>query len=166
MKRMCAADIADGRPNGGWTREQAVRMASCRAGDAFVKPAPEDGGVLPERNCLRRPGRSSSSPTRLSRGGSKRGPHPDGTGPGSSYGGSGYLVTATARAANERGCRHRSQSEHPGRGGPVTPSAPRGPHDVGSTSWLDGEEAPAASFSAHASLAEIAPNGAGCHVKH
>jgi glycine hydroxymethyltransferase len=54
MKRLFAADIADWRPNGGSMCEQAVVMAACRAGDAFVELAPEDGGhfgaaVLAER---------------------------------------------------------------------------------------------------------------------
>ncbi len=54
MKRLFAADIADWRPNGGSMCEQAVVMATCKAGDAFVELAPEDGGhfgasVLAER---------------------------------------------------------------------------------------------------------------------
>jgi glycine hydroxymethyltransferase len=54
MKRLFAADIADWRPNGGSACEQAVVMAACKAGDAFVELAPEDGGhfgaaVLGER---------------------------------------------------------------------------------------------------------------------
>jgi glycine hydroxymethyltransferase len=54
MKRLFAADIADWRPNGGSMCEQAVVMAACQAGDAFVELAPEDGGhfgaaVLAER---------------------------------------------------------------------------------------------------------------------
>jgi glycine hydroxymethyltransferase len=54
MKRLFAADIADWRPNGGSMCEQAVVMAACRAGEAFVELAPEDGGhfgaaVLAER---------------------------------------------------------------------------------------------------------------------
>lgn len=54
MKRLFAADIADWRPNGGSMCEQAVVMAACKAGDAFVELAPEDGGhfgasVLAER---------------------------------------------------------------------------------------------------------------------
>jgi glycine hydroxymethyltransferase len=44
MRRLFAADIADWRPNGGTTCEQAVMMAACRAGDAFIELAPEDGG--------------------------------------------------------------------------------------------------------------------------
>lgn len=44
MKRLFAADIADWRPNGGSACEQAVVMAACEAGDAFVELAPEDGG--------------------------------------------------------------------------------------------------------------------------
>jgi glycine hydroxymethyltransferase len=44
MKRLFAADIADWRPNGGSTCEQAVMMAACRPADAFVELAPEDGG--------------------------------------------------------------------------------------------------------------------------
>lgn len=44
MKRLFAADIADWRPNGGSMCEQAVVMAACQAGDAFVELAPEDGG--------------------------------------------------------------------------------------------------------------------------
>ncbi|MGO9901863.1 MAG: hypothetical protein ACLP0J_19765 [Solirubrobacteraceae bacterium] len=44
MRRMFAADIADWRPNGGSTCEQAVMMAACRAGEAFIELAPEDGG--------------------------------------------------------------------------------------------------------------------------
>ncbi|MFZ0041382.1 MAG: hypothetical protein WAK93_08750 [Solirubrobacteraceae bacterium] len=44
MKRLFAADIADWRPNGGSACEQAVVMAACKAGDAFVELAPEDGG--------------------------------------------------------------------------------------------------------------------------
>ena len=54
MKRLFAADIADWRPNGGSMCEQAVVMAACKAGHAFVELAPEDGGhfgaaVLAER---------------------------------------------------------------------------------------------------------------------
>ena len=54
MKRLFAADIADWRPNGGSMCEQAVVMAACQAGDAFVELSPEDGGhfgasVLAER---------------------------------------------------------------------------------------------------------------------
>lgn len=54
MKRLFAAEIADWRPNGGSMCEQAVVMAACKAGDAFVELAPEDGGhfgasVLAER---------------------------------------------------------------------------------------------------------------------
>jgi glycine hydroxymethyltransferase len=54
MKRLFAADIADWRPNGGSACEQAVVMAACQTGDAFVELAPEDGGhfgagVLAER---------------------------------------------------------------------------------------------------------------------
>jgi len=54
MKRLFAADIADWRPNGGSACEQAVVMAACKAGDAFVELAPEAGGhfgatVLAER---------------------------------------------------------------------------------------------------------------------
>jgi glycine hydroxymethyltransferase len=44
MKRLFAADVADWRPNGGSMCEQAVVMATCKAGDAFVELAPEDGG--------------------------------------------------------------------------------------------------------------------------
>jgi glycine hydroxymethyltransferase len=44
MKRMFAADIADWRPNGGSMCEQAVVMAACSAGDAFIELAPQDGG--------------------------------------------------------------------------------------------------------------------------
>ena len=43
-KRMFAADIADWRPNGGSTCEQAVLIAACRSGDAFVELAARDGG--------------------------------------------------------------------------------------------------------------------------
>jgi glycine hydroxymethyltransferase len=54
MKRLFSADVADWRPNGGSACEQAVVMAACKAGDAFVELAPEDGGhfgasVLAER---------------------------------------------------------------------------------------------------------------------
>ena len=54
MKRLFAADIADWRPNGGSACEQAVVMAACKVGDAFVELAPEHGGhfgasVLAER---------------------------------------------------------------------------------------------------------------------
>ena len=54
MKRLFAADIADWRPNGGSMCEQAVVMAACKGGDAFIELAPEDGGhfgasVLAER---------------------------------------------------------------------------------------------------------------------
>ena len=54
MKRLFAADIADWRPNGGSMCEQAVVMAACKAGDAFVELSAEDGGhfgasVLAER---------------------------------------------------------------------------------------------------------------------
>lgn len=44
MRRLFAADVADWRPNGGSACEQAVMMAACRAGEAFVELAPEDGG--------------------------------------------------------------------------------------------------------------------------
>jgi glycine hydroxymethyltransferase len=44
MKRLFAADIADWRPNGGSMCEQAVVMAACKTGDAFVELSPEDGG--------------------------------------------------------------------------------------------------------------------------
>ena len=44
MKRMFGAEIADWRPNGGSACEQAVMMAACEAGEAFVELAPEDGG--------------------------------------------------------------------------------------------------------------------------
>ncbi len=44
MRRLFAADIADWRPNGGSACEQAVMMAACKAGDAFIELAPEDGG--------------------------------------------------------------------------------------------------------------------------
>jgi glycine hydroxymethyltransferase len=44
MKRLFAADIADWRPNGGSMCEQAVVMAACQVGEAFVELAPEDGG--------------------------------------------------------------------------------------------------------------------------
>ena len=44
MKRLFAADVADWRPNGGSMCEQAVVMAACTAGDAFVELAPEAGG--------------------------------------------------------------------------------------------------------------------------
>jgi glycine hydroxymethyltransferase len=54
MKRLFVADIADWRPNGGSACEQAVVMAACETGDAFIELAPEDGGhfgaaVLAER---------------------------------------------------------------------------------------------------------------------
>ena len=54
MKRLFAADVADWRPNGGSACEQAVVMAACKSGDAFVELAPEHGGhfgasVLAER---------------------------------------------------------------------------------------------------------------------
>jgi glycine hydroxymethyltransferase len=57
MKRLFAAEIADWRPNGGSMCEQAVVMATCSAGDAFVELAPEDGGhfgaaVLAERLAI------------------------------------------------------------------------------------------------------------------
>lgn len=44
MKHLFVADIADWRPNGGSACEQAVVMAACETGDAFVELAPEDGG--------------------------------------------------------------------------------------------------------------------------
>ena len=44
MRRLFAADVADWRPNGGSACEQAVMMAACRAGEAFIELAPEDGG--------------------------------------------------------------------------------------------------------------------------
>ena len=44
VRRMFAADIADWRPNGGSTCEQAVLIAACRSGDAFVELAARDGG--------------------------------------------------------------------------------------------------------------------------
>ena len=54
MRRLFAADTADWRPNGGSMCEQAVVMAACNTGEAFVELAPEDGGhfgaaVLAER---------------------------------------------------------------------------------------------------------------------
>ena len=54
MKRLFVAGIADWRPNGGSACEQAVVMAACGAGDAFIELAPQDGGhfgaaVLAER---------------------------------------------------------------------------------------------------------------------
>ena len=39
MKRLFAADVADWRPNGGSMCEQAVVMAACKGGDAFVELA-------------------------------------------------------------------------------------------------------------------------------
>ena len=44
MKRMFAADIADWRPNSGSACEQAVLLAACNAGDAFIELGPEHGG--------------------------------------------------------------------------------------------------------------------------
>ena len=44
MRRMFAADIADWRPNSGSTCEQAVLLAACQTGDAFIELGPEDGG--------------------------------------------------------------------------------------------------------------------------
>ena len=44
MRLMFAADIADWRPNGGSVCEQAVLMAACRRGDAFVELSHNDGG--------------------------------------------------------------------------------------------------------------------------
>ena len=46
MKRLFAAEIADWRPNGGSMCEQAVVMAACKAGDAFVELAPETSRQL------------------------------------------------------------------------------------------------------------------------
>jgi glycine hydroxymethyltransferase len=44
MRLMFGADIADWRPNGGSVCEQAVLMAACRRGDAFVEIGGNDGG--------------------------------------------------------------------------------------------------------------------------
>jgi glycine hydroxymethyltransferase len=44
MKTMFGAQVADWRPNGGSACEQAVVMAACPRGDAFVQIAPRDGG--------------------------------------------------------------------------------------------------------------------------
>jgi glycine hydroxymethyltransferase len=44
MRNMFAAEIADWRPNGGSVCEQAVLMAACRRGDAFVELSRNDGG--------------------------------------------------------------------------------------------------------------------------
>jgi glycine hydroxymethyltransferase len=44
MRTLFGADIADWRPNGGSACEQAVVMAACGRGDAFVQIAPGDGG--------------------------------------------------------------------------------------------------------------------------
>lgn len=44
MKRSFGAEIADWRPNGGSTCEQAVMMAACRSGDAFLEMSHQDGG--------------------------------------------------------------------------------------------------------------------------
>ena len=44
MRQMFAAEVADWRPNGGSVCEQAVLMAACRRGDAFVEIGHNDGG--------------------------------------------------------------------------------------------------------------------------
>lgn len=44
MRNLFGADIADWRPNGGSTCEQAVVLASCERGDAFVQLGAADGG--------------------------------------------------------------------------------------------------------------------------
>ena len=62
MKRLFAADIADWRPNGGSMCEQAVVMAACKGGEAFVELAPEDGGTSAPRSSRRG---SASSPSRF-----------------------------------------------------------------------------------------------------
>ncbi|HTU31234.1 MAG TPA: hypothetical protein VMF07_17720 [Solirubrobacteraceae bacterium] len=56
MRRLFAADIADWRPNGGSACEQAVMMAACQAGDAFIELAPEDGGHFGTAGLARRLG--------------------------------------------------------------------------------------------------------------
>jgi glycine hydroxymethyltransferase len=56
MKRLFAADVADWRPNGGSACEQAVMMAACRTGEAFVELAPEDGGHFGTSGLARRLG--------------------------------------------------------------------------------------------------------------
>ena len=44
MRTLFGAEIADWRPNGGSACEQAVVMAACGRGKAFVQIAPRDGG--------------------------------------------------------------------------------------------------------------------------
>lgn len=44
MRNLFGAQIADWRPNGGSTCEQAVVAAACRRGDGFVQLGPADGG--------------------------------------------------------------------------------------------------------------------------
>ena len=56
IKRMFGAEIADWRPNGGSTCEQAVVMAACGAGQAFVELAPEDGGHFGTEGLTRKLG--------------------------------------------------------------------------------------------------------------
>ncbi|MEO6857130.1 MAG: hypothetical protein ABI323_00860 [Solirubrobacteraceae bacterium] len=56
MKRLFAADIADWRPNGGSTCEQAVLMAACKPGEALVELAPEAGGHFGTAGLARRLG--------------------------------------------------------------------------------------------------------------
>jgi glycine hydroxymethyltransferase len=44
MRHMFGAEVADWRPNGGSVCEQAVLMAACRRGEAFVEIGHNDGG--------------------------------------------------------------------------------------------------------------------------
>lgn len=44
MQHLFGAEVADWRPNGGSMCEQAVMMAACERGDAFIEMAHEDGG--------------------------------------------------------------------------------------------------------------------------
>lgn len=44
MRTLFGAEVADWRPNGGSACEQAVVIAACGRGDAFVQIAPHDGG--------------------------------------------------------------------------------------------------------------------------
>ncbi len=62
MKRMFGAEIADWRPNGGSTCEQAVMMAACHAGEAFVELAPRTAGTSALQDWR---ASSASAPTRF-----------------------------------------------------------------------------------------------------
>jgi glycine hydroxymethyltransferase len=56
MTRVFGAEIADWRPNGGSVCEQAVMMAACRRGDAFIEISHQDGGHFGTGELARRLG--------------------------------------------------------------------------------------------------------------